>query len=82
MKHRDTLIINHMRRHPEAKTADVAKLFNVGLTKVQLLRHVLEPINYKRAIARERRVTARELDAMVLKAVYDKCLVDSVLGRA
>lgn len=80
MKQRDINIINYMRHHPDARNPHIAEVFGVKSSHVSKLRTQSGQTSYKRQIAKERRVTARELDDMVLKAVYGKCMVDKVLN--
>lgn len=73
------IIRAYIKDHPKARPVEVSRALGVSVQAVSLERRNLGMQPLRTIEARKRRLTVNELDAAILRAVYDGNLVTAVL---
>ncbi|NTI22348.1 hypothetical protein G6M87_10815 [Rhizobium rhizogenes] len=80
MTHHDTRIIDYLRKFPEVRSANIARIFNVEPSHVCTLRRKSGAYDARKSAAVQRNMKPADLDDAILAAVYRRGLVDTVLN--
>lgn len=79
-KAHDDRIIEYLRKFPDVRRNYVARIFAVDPRHIDTLRRQAGIFNARKTAAKARAVSCKDLDDMILAAVYKRGLVDTVLS--
>lgn len=79
MTHHDTRITRYLTHSPNVRNSHVARIFGVEPSHVATLRKRADIYPPRVKAARDRGMKPADLDDLILKAVYSRGLVDTVL---